>query len=97
MRFEKKTFTVGGDDVRWILRRPGGGGLRSALLIDVDVDKSRGGVRKVRIKGAGFGHGVGMCQYGALGMARAGYDYRQILRFYYKGIRLVRAYDQWPG
>ncbi len=95
--FANETFSVGGDKVRWILRRPGGGGLRSALLLDIDVAKSRKGVRKVRIKGAGFGHGVGLCQYGALGMARAGYDYRQILRFYYKGIRLVRAYDQWPG
>ena len=95
--FQKKTFTIGGDEIRWIIKRSGGGGLRSALLIDVDVDRSKGRVSKVRIKGAGFGHGVGLCQYGALGMARAGYDYKQILRFYYKGIRLVRAYDQWPG
>jgi stage II sporulation protein D len=95
--FEKATFTIGGDQVRWILRQPGGQGLRSALLLDIDVDRSRGRVQTVRIKGAGFGHGVGLCQYGALGMARAGYDYRQILRFYYKGIRLVRAYDPWPA
>jgi len=35
--------------------------------------------------GAGYGHGVGMCQYGARGMARAGYDYRAILEHYYPG------------
>lgn len=34
----------------------------------------------------GYGHGVGMCQYGADGMAAQGYDYRQILRHYYQGI-----------
>jgi SpoIID/LytB domain protein len=35
--------------------------------------------------GAGYGHGVGMCQYGARGMARAGYSYRAILGHYYPG------------
>lgn len=33
----------------------------------------------------GFGHGVGLCQYGADGMAQAGYDYQQILTHYYTG------------
>lgn len=35
--------------------------------------------------GAGYGHGVGMCQYGARGMARVGYNYRAILEHYYPG------------
>ncbi len=35
--------------------------------------------------GAGYGHGVGMCQYGARAMARAGYSYRAILGHYYPG------------
>ncbi len=34
----------------------------------------------------GYGHGVGMCQYGADGMAQKGYNYRQILKHYYRGI-----------
>lgn len=33
----------------------------------------------------GYGHGVGMCQYGADGMGQAGYDYRAILKHYYSG------------
>lgn len=36
----------------------------------------------------GYGHGVGMSQYGAQGMAQAGYDYRAILAHYYRGARL---------
>ncbi|HOB09038.1 MAG: stage II sporulation protein D [Limnochordia bacterium] len=40
----------------------------------------------------GYGHGVGMSQYGADGMARAGYDYRQILQYYYQGIALEKLY-----
>lgn len=39
-------------------------------------------------KTAGYGHGVGMCQYGADGMAKEGKDYRQILLYYYTGISL---------
>jgi stage II sporulation protein D len=42
------------------------------------------------IRGAGFGHGVGMSQYGALGQAKAGRDYRQILTHYYTGTQIAR-------
>lgn len=38
----------------------------------------------------GYGHGVGMSQYGALGMARKGYSYREILSHYYVGTTLVK-------
>lgn len=38
--------------------------------------------------GRGFGHGLGMSQYGAKGMAEAGYDYKQILEYYYKGTKV---------
>src|SRR3712207_5258404 len=37
------------------------------------------------IKGRGFGHGVGMSQYGAYGMAKVGRNYQQILAHYYRG------------
>lgn len=40
------------------------------------------------ISGKGYGHGVGMSQYGAKGMAEAGYDYKEILKFYYTGIEI---------
>lgn len=40
------------------------------------------------IDGGGFGHGIGMSQYGAYGMARQGRDYRQILAHYYSGSTL---------
>ncbi|UNC93656.1 stage II sporulation protein D [Candidatus Contubernalis alkaliaceticus] len=37
----------------------------------------------------GFGHGVGLCQYGADGMAKEGYDYREILKHYYQGVDVI--------
>lgn len=39
----------------------------------------------------GYGHGVGMSQYGAEGMARAGYTYQQILTYFYQGVKIGRA------
>ncbi|MCL4557355.1 MAG: SpoIID/LytB domain-containing protein [Deltaproteobacteria bacterium] len=42
--------------------------------------------------GRGFGHGVGMCQWGAYGMAKKGYTYKQIIHYYYKGVRIERMY-----
>jgi stage II sporulation protein D len=38
----------------------------------------------------GYGHGVGMCQYGADGMGKKGYGYQDILRHYYRGVNLVK-------
>lgn len=43
-----------------------------------------------KIKGKGWGHGVGLCQIGAAAMAAAGHNYREILEFYYAGCNLSR-------
>lgn len=42
------------------------------------------------ITGTGYGHGVGLSQYGAYGLAVQGYDYEYILQYYYKGITLAK-------
>ena len=44
------------------------------------------------IDGGGFGHGVGLCQYGCKGLAAAGLDYREILNHYYRGAEVVRRW-----
>lgn len=46
------------------------------------------GASRVIIRGAGFGHGIGMSQYGTLGYAQHGKDYRFILGHYYTGTQL---------
>lgn len=43
----------------------------------------------VIICGRGYGHGVGLCQEGASAMTRKGYDYKQIIHFYFKGVNIV--------
>jgi len=54
--------------------------------------KMETGGKKMVFHGHGLGHGVGMCQHGAMGMAKAGKDYRAILRHYYPGTEL----KLWP-
>lgn len=44
------------------------------------------------LKGAGWGHGVGLCQIGAAVMGAKGYDYSEILKHYFKGITLEKIY-----
>lgn len=82
-------WRVPGDRNRWILRRPGGGILRSTK-VTLDVRRAGGRVVEVRAVGSGNGHGVGMCQTGALGRSRAGQSFREILGAYYPGAELRR-------
>jgi stage II sporulation protein D len=48
----------------------------------------------VVLKGRGFGHGVGLCQEGAMNMSKKGFDYQQILLFYYPKMRLMIQSDR---
>lgn len=57
-------------------------GLRSAFF-SVSVDGAN-----VILKGKGFGHGVGLCQEGAIVMAGRGFDFRKIIDFYYTGVKI---------
>ena len=75
-----------------------GGRIRSALglreqlfVIEREYDDS-GRVVGFDFNGRGWGHGVGMCQVGAYGLARQGWTFDQILKAYYTGIELTRMY-----
>jgi stage II sporulation protein D len=59
-------------------------GLRSAYFDILELNQD-----SVLFKGRGFGHGVGLCQEGAMQMAKYGYNYVKILQHYYTGIHLV--------
>jgi stage II sporulation protein D len=47
------------------------------------------GKDSILFKGRGYGHGLGMCQEGAMRMTKLGYSYEQVLNFYYKNIQLI--------
>ena len=44
----------------------------------------------VIINTKGYGHGVGMSQYGALAMAKKGYKYNEILKYYYQNVQIEK-------
>lgn len=81
---------VRGDSIRRVLR-PEPGRLLNSTAIELET---RGGdhVTGLTVRGSGWGHGIGMCQSGALGRARDGASYRRILSTYYPGTRLERLY-----
>jgi len=63
----------------------------SAFLVETGSSHS-GPPTHFSLKGAGWGHGVGLCQIGAAVMAEREYNYKQILEHYYRGTVLQRLY-----
>jgi len=66
---------------------PTGGKLRSTICRIINM-----GDKWAFLSGRGYGHGVGMCQCGAQGMARQGKTAREILLYYYPGSKIVSIY-----
>ena len=81
---DRRAVVLRGNDIRNALRLPSGEILYSTYF-SVDAVIGRGEVDLLTLRGGGNGHGVGMCQAGAIGRARAGQDFRTILRTYYPG------------
>lgn len=83
-------FEIWGDRIRWVLRPVDSryGILRSTMFTVENVVRDDRLVGVV-LRGGGFGHGVGLCQTGALARARAGQDARTILRAYYDGVTVA--------
>jgi len=68
------------------------GMLNSAMALVEEERDAEGHLTGWRFRGGGWGHGVGMCQTGAIGRAEAGHRYRDILRHYYNGAEVAPIY-----
>lgn len=68
------------------------GMLNSSMFVVSAERDARGRPTAWVFRGGGWGHGVGMCQVGAIGRAEAGQTYRDILRFYFSGAEVSRIY-----
>jgi stage II sporulation protein D len=82
---------VDGPQVRQVLRPASGDLLRSATFT-LSAARAGRAITRLVADGQGAGHGVGMCQWGAVGRSRAGQDYQSILAAYYPGATLQRLY-----
>jgi stage II sporulation protein D len=94
VKTESGDYTFGKDKIRWVFKRSSNPELilQSARFNVSAEHNSAGKLTRVELNGGGYGHGVGMCQCGALGMARQGKKFDQILTFYYRNTHLVRLY-----
>lgn len=85
-------YFVRADRTRYLFRGKDGTILRSSMFWIKTLRNFGGSIKEVIIKGRGNGHGVGMCQWGALGMSKLGYSYLQILSHYYPGTVVKKVY-----
>mgnify|MGYP005841772927 CR=1 FL=1 len=87
----KKTMTIGKElEIRRILSETH---LYSSAFITEKYDIVDGIPSKWIFKGAGWGHGVGLCQIGAAVMSEMGYEFDEILLHYFKGAQIKKLYD----
>jgi stage II sporulation protein D len=84
--------TLPGNDARYVLRPVGGDLLPSTSALSITTERGADGrMQSIVLRGRGNGHGVGLCQWGAIARARAGADFRAILKAYYPGADITRA------
>lgn len=86
----KKNITLKGNKIRSIIRTGDDKSILYSTMFDVKIDSKK----NIIITGKGYGHGVGLCQWGAIGQARAGKNFEQILNHYYPGTTIKQYYDQ---
>ena len=93
IRTSTGTYSVDGDKIRRALMLDvQKGRILPSTMFDLEKRMSGNLLASVDIVGGGNGHGVGMCQNGAIGMARRGYAYDMILQHYYPGSALQAGY-----
>jgi len=82
---DEKEKILKGNEIRFAL------GLKSNFVTAMKpVSDSSGYIRELRVRGKGWGHGVGLCQIGAVDLAKKGRTYQDILKYYYRGISLTK-------
>jgi len=64
----------------------------SAFVVDTTEENDEGIPQKFTLTGAGWGHGVGLCQIGAAMMAEKGYNYKEILHHYFPDTKIEKKY-----
>ena len=87
---ENGSYTLRGNDIRFVLRSVTNNATLNSTYFTFTEQKTAGEVSNLSINGRGYGHGIGMCQWGAIGRARAGQNFRTILETYYPGTTIGR-------
>lgn len=85
----QKTIFLMGNQIRSIIRSGDGKSILRSTFFNINFDDSK----NIVIKGKGNGHGVGLCQWGAIGQSKKGIDYEEILNLYFPGTTIKNLYD----
>jgi len=91
LRLRNREVRIDGVQARQVLRPAGAEPLRSAAFT-LAAEHQGGRVSALVIEGQGYGHGVGFCQWGAIGRGRAGQSAAQIVTAYFPGTTIARRY-----
>lgn len=86
---DEKNISLFGNSMRTIIRNSDGKSILKSTLFDLQVDEDK----NIVLSGKGNGHGVGLCQWGAIGQSRKNIDYKKILNHYFPGTEIKKVYD----
>ncbi len=87
-----KKIEVSYKNIRNIFRRKNNSILRSTFFV-IKLKRKRSEIEEVTFNGRGWGHGVGLCQWGAIEQSNLGKDYKSILLFYFPGTEVRTIND----
>jgi len=78
-----------GNSIRNIIKNSSGKSMLKSTMFDIKINKDN----SITIEGKGYGHGVGLCQWGAIGLALDGKNYLEIIEHYFSGTKVVQNND----
>ena len=85
----QKTIFLVSNQIRSIIRSSDGKSILKSTLFNINLDDNK----NIVITGKGNGHGVGLCQWGAIGQSKKGIGYKEILNHYFPGTTIKNLYD----
>jgi len=83
---DNKNIIIEGNRIRSVIKRTNGSDILRSTMFDISLNEDK----TVIINGRGYGHGVGLCQWGAINQSINGIGYKQILSFYFPGTEVSK-------
>lgn len=87
--YEERKVQLYGNKIRSVIRTSDQRSILRSNYFDINLSNNT-----IVIKGKGNGHGVGLCQWGAIGLSRKGIDFRKIIEHYFPGTQIKRINDK---
>jgi stage II sporulation protein D len=84
---DDKVVSVYGNNIRSVIRTANNKGILRSNLFDISMEAG-----DIIIKGRGYGHGVGLCQWGSIYLSRIGWNYQAILNHYFPGTQIGKIH-----